>query len=165
MTHRTVRSALPTAAPLTLIAALIASPIAGAGDLRPFELCGTLVQAPFCGLALATNDGVFLVDDPGPYVAGDVVTIAGPITGECLTLPPCMSGLCVEVHTIAPGRCEPTADIDHDGDVDAADLAQLLAAWGTCPPLTIGCAGDLDFDGIVGAGDLSILLGAWTGTR
>lgn len=50
------------------------------------------------------------------------------------------------------------ADLDRDGDVDAADLGVLLGSWGQCfPP----CAADLDFDGYVNATDMSILLGAW----
>ncbi len=49
------------------------------------------------------------------------------------------------------------ADLDHDGDVDALDLALLLGAWGSAGQ------GDLDADGIVSSGDLAILLGAWTG--
>ena len=48
-------------------------------------------------------------------------------------------------------------DLDGDGDVDAADLAELLADWGPCP----GCAADLDFDGDVDAADLAELLASW----
>lgn len=46
-------------------------------------------------------------------------------------------------------------DLDFDGDVDAADLAILLGAWGTA-------AADLTGDGVTDAADLAILLGAWT---
>jgi hypothetical protein len=46
-------------------------------------------------------------------------------------------------------------DLDRDGDVDAADLALLLSAWGES-------AGDINGDGTTDAADLSILLGAWT---
>ena len=49
-------------------------------------------------------------------------------------------------------------DLDKDGDVDAADLAALLAAWGTSGPV-----GDVDFDGDVDAADLALLLAEWTG--
>jgi endonuclease/exonuclease/phosphatase family metal-dependent hydrolase len=47
------------------------------------------------------------------------------------------------------------ADLDGDGDVDAADLATLLSQWGTA-----GSA-DISGDGVVGAEDLAMLLGAW----
>jgi hypothetical protein len=46
-------------------------------------------------------------------------------------------------------------DLDGDGRVDAADLAILLAAWGTG-------AADLDGSGVVDAADLAVLLAAWT---
>lgn len=48
-------------------------------------------------------------------------------------------------------------ELTGDGHVDAADLAVLLGAWGSCD----GCASDLNCDGTVDAADLSILLGAW----
>jgi hypothetical protein len=47
------------------------------------------------------------------------------------------------------------ADLDGDGDVDAADLGILLGAWGTNGP------GDIDGDGTVGAADLALLLGSF----
>ncbi len=50
------------------------------------------------------------------------------------------------------------ADFDFDGDVDASDLAALLAGWGECGPC---CVADLDGDGAVGAADLAALLAAW----
>jgi hypothetical protein len=60
--------------------------------------------------------------------------------------------------TVGPLACQPTTpDFDGDGDVDAADLAQLLGAWGPC----VCCPADLDGDGTVGAFDLALLLGAW----
>lgn len=47
------------------------------------------------------------------------------------------------------------ADLDDDGTVDAADLAELLSAWGGTG------AGDIDGDGSVGASDLAAMLNAW----
>ena len=47
-------------------------------------------------------------------------------------------------------------DIDGDGDVDPADLALLLGAWGSSDE-----AADLDMDGVVGPADLSIVLANW----
>ena len=52
-----------------------------------------------------------------------------------------------------PACCE--ADLNHDGEVSAADLALLLGAWSTTGP------GDLNASGGVDAPDLAILLGAW----
>lgn len=48
------------------------------------------------------------------------------------------------------------ADLDGNGTVDAADLAGLLAAWGSS-----GSPADLDGNGTVDAADLAALLGAW----
>ncbi len=44
-----------------------------------------------------------------------------------------------------------------DESVDAADLAQLLGAWGDNP----GHVADLTGDDMVNAADLAELLGAW----
>jgi bacillopeptidase F len=49
------------------------------------------------------------------------------------------------------------ADLDGDGGVGAADLAELLGAWGPCE----ACPADFNGDGFVGAPDLAELLGAW----
>ncbi len=49
------------------------------------------------------------------------------------------------------------ADVNADGAVSAADLAELLAAWGVCA----GCSADIDADGLVGPADLGSLLNAW----
>lgn len=53
-------------------------------------------------------------------------------------------------------------DINGDGQVDGADLALLLGAWGDCPG-TGECPADLDGSGDVNGADLAILLGNWTG--
>jgi hypothetical protein len=56
----------------------------------------------------------------------------------------------------------PLGDVDGDGQVGPADLAQLLAAWGQCAEGT-PCPADLDDDDSVGASDLAMVLAAWTG--
>lgn len=56
-----------------------------------------------------------------------------------------------------PDECECPADFDFDGDVDAADLAELLASWGAC----VDCPADFDGDDDVDAADLAELLSAW----
>ena len=50
-------------------------------------------------------------------------------------------------------------DIDQDGEVDAADLGLLTAAWGTDGSVVPGS--DLNSDGIVKADDMGVLLAAW----
>jgi hypothetical protein len=46
------------------------------------------------------------------------------------------------------------ADVNGSGAVDAADLASVLAGWGTTSP-------DINGDGVVDASDLAALLAAW----
>ena len=65
-----------------------------------------------------------------------------------------------ETHSFTVGGGQP-GDLDGDCDVDAADLAQLLGAWGSyepCPPFH---PADFDQNCTVGASDLAILLGNW----
>lgn len=61
-------------------------------------------------------------------------------------------------------------DLDCDGGIGPADLAQLLSSWGAClgcPEICIpglpsnACPEDLDGDCTVGPADLAILLGNW----
>ena len=49
------------------------------------------------------------------------------------------------------------SDLDGDGAINAADLAQLLASWGPCGD----CEADFNGDGMIDAADLAQLLGAW----
>ena len=58
-----------------------------------------------------------------------------------------IDGICIERST----------DIDGNGAVDAADLAQLLAAWGTNVEYA-----DFNCDELVDAADLAQLLAEWT---
>ena len=63
-----------------------------------------------------------------------------------------------ETHSFTVGGGQP-GDLDGDCDVDAADLAQLLGAWGPyepCPPFH---PADFDQNCTVGASDLANLLG------
>lgn len=52
-------------------------------------------------------------------------------------------------------------DLNRDGDVNAQDLAILLAAWGPCADCDGGCAADFDGNCTVGATDLARLLDAF----
>lgn len=53
----------------------------------------------------------------------------------------------------------PAGDVDGDGDVDFADLNDLLTHWSAAVPT--GMNGDLNGDGLVNFEDLNILLGTW----
>jgi subtilisin family serine protease len=55
---------------------------------------------------------------------------------------------------VAPG----VADVNADGDVNALDLASLLARWGPCEP---SLREDINADGAVNALDLAALLARW----
>jgi len=50
-----------------------------------------------------------------------------------------------------------TGDLDGTGNVDFADLLQLLGAWGPCAQ----CGADIDGSGAVEFNDLVTMLGAW----
>jgi hypothetical protein len=51
------------------------------------------------------------------------------------------------------------ADITGNGNVDAADLAAVLSAWGGTP--TGKANADVTGDGSVNGADLAIVLGSW----
>lgn len=55
--------------------------------------------------------------------------------------------------------CAGLNDINHDGMIDASDLAWMLSRWGLSA--VAAPESDLDQDGVVGAGDLAILLNNW----
>jgi len=68
------------------------------------------------------------------------------------------------IRLAAPAAAKPpacAADVNRDGTVGGADLAMLLAAWGTAGGGKADT--DLDGDGVVGGSDLATLLAAWGG--
>ena len=110
------------------------------------------------------------VDTPHPQI-GDIVSF--DVTGfvsEVVALEESYVGLTVRAETfgglwVGEGGAYPTliirtgipGDLDHDGDVDLSDLAQLLANYG----MTGGAGyeqGDIDHDGDVDLSDLAELL-------
>ena len=64
-------------------------------------------------------------------------------------------GLLLEVDVVSTASGIP-GDLNNDGHVDGADLAQLLGMWGTSNPVA-----DLNGDAMVNGGDLGILLTHW----
>lgn len=104
---------------------------------------GTAVAA----LATATGavrNGGGMADTDNNQADFAVVTNPVPRNAQSPTNPKCGS---------QPPACP--ADLDDNGQVDAADLAALLGAWGGTG------AGDIDGDGSVGASDLAAMLNAW----
>ncbi|MSR70268.1 MAG: hypothetical protein EXS17_07985 [Phycisphaerales bacterium] len=57
-------------------------------------------------------------------------------------------------------RTRDLADLNADGNINAADLTLMLAAWGRCGR-DHECIADLDGDGWVDGRDLSALVAAW----
>ena len=64
---------------------------------------------------------------------------------------------------LTPTATECPSDLNDDDDTGPADLAELLAHWGTCTDRG-NCPADMDppgGDGLVGPADLAVLLASW----
>ena len=75
-----------------------------------------------------------------------------------LDLGPCTSIAGGFYHTIAIQSMPCTGDLNHDTQVNGADLGVLLGQWATSGGTT---GADLNLDGTVNGADLGLLLGAW----
>ncbi len=134
-------AAITSAATLAAASTLIARSAPSAGG--PFELVQYTVD---CGGGTSTG-GVFEMSgtigqsDASPASVGAAYQLTGGF----------FAGAGLPAAEPCPG------DLDDDGLVDAADLAQVLAAWGPAP----GSPADLDGDDDVAASDLAMLLAAW----
>ncbi|MBX3354628.1 MAG: hypothetical protein KF724_02895 [Phycisphaeraceae bacterium] len=51
-------------------------------------------------------------------------------------------------------------DVNGDGVVNGADIAEILGHWGVCGQTP--CVGDLDGNGVVDGADLAVVLGHWS---
>ncbi len=113
----------------------------------------------------STEEG-FIDTNLGPIDDGAVLSSEGYVVAGNLDL---LFGACqpledlsnfgldaLDVETCKRCHIPCIADLNDDGDVNAADLAILLGLWGM-----IGTNADLDLNGVVGAGDLAILIGEW----
>lgn len=91
-----------------------------------------------------------------------VLTSPKPITGVFDVIDACdaiaVTYTSNEVRVTFTALPSGTGDINHDGSVDGADLAEVLGHWGSCPD---ACCSDLDGDGSVSGTDLAIVLGNW----
>jgi hypothetical protein len=119
--------------------------------------------------SLAGTLQLALSEDFAPWM-GDVyqVLTAGNVIGafEIVEIPPLGDGMALHMGCAATS-CSVTVgsavfgDLNGDSLVGPADLAQLIASWGQCLPVT-SCAADLDHDGQVGPADLAQLLAQWS---
>jgi len=96
--------------------------------------------------------GRFTVTPGTTAVSGQVDVVYFPFPG----MPTVPATATVDVPNCA--ACWASPDLNGDGVVGPADLAQLIGDWGPCGAV---CPSDLDGDGSVGAGDLALLIGAW----
>ncbi len=103
-------------------------------------------------------------DEPIPVdLDGNPRSVDDPSTPDCQQFPedcgdcPVVDMGAYEFQEGVTDCC--SADLNGDGVVGAADLAELLGAWGPNP----GHPADLNGDDIVNAADLAQLLGAWGG--
>ncbi len=121
-------------------------------DAGPLSAATTMIA----GVGADPVDLEFLLDTdglaPGMYeIDATIFTSDEDLPGEGV------SALTLTFAISISGDPEPIAgDLDGDGDVDPADLAALLAAWGSDD-----MNADLDGDGVVGPADLATLLANW----
>lgn len=101
--------------------------------------------APDTILTVFDRDGVTMLaesdddsgnDNVGP-TRGSTIRFRAPLTGNyyvrCKSFQSGTSGMYALMACVAPRLSYCPADVTKDGVVDAADLAQLLGAWGACP--------------------------------
>ncbi|MCH8880354.1 MAG: hypothetical protein IID34_10780 [Planctomycetes bacterium] len=107
------------------------------------------------GVELSDTERIFWTDTPmllilevEPVDAGSYDCVVTDLSTGCTTISDTAT-----LTVLAP--CP--ADLDGDGAVGAADLAELLGSWGPCE----SCPADLDGNGQVGPFDLALLLGNW----
>jgi hypothetical protein len=86
--------------------------------------------------------------------------IGAALTDEIALRSPAECSVCDADGDGIPSACECPFDLDCDNAVGVTDFLDLLAGWGTCPPLT-GCPADFDGDGSVGITDFLDLLAVW----
>lgn len=92
----------------------------------------------------AVRNGGGMADTDSNVADFTVVSNPVPRNAQSATNPECGT---------QPPACP--ADLNADGNVDAADLAALLSGWGGTG------TGDIDGDGSIGAPDLAAMLNAW----
>jgi hypothetical protein len=124
------------------------------------DRCGELVLVADDCVFLVADDGlqVFLGDAQGFEIGSRVHAAGGQVFDFFCT------GLGTHAGMIDPVITAAAGDLTCDDAVGPADLAQLLATWGSCPKLA-PCPGDFDNDGEIGPADLAELLANWGSAR
>jgi hypothetical protein len=104
--------------------------------------------------ALNGGEDLIVVESGVPGSIGlNADLIVAPTPVDELTQPPAM------INEGCPGAgAARSADLDHDGRVDGADLAVLITLLGKQPGST---AADLNMDGVIDLSDLAQMLAAW----
>jgi hypothetical protein len=125
---------------------------------RTSRYSGTFVPPSECAassdpdtlLRLTFNEGpgASAIIDSGPN--GFVCQLGAIACGAPATAP-------VLIAAVTESGCSCTGDLDGDGDVDGAELGQVLLKWGPAA----GSASDLNHDGQVDGDDLSVILSLW----
>ena len=150
----------------TTTVAAVAPSIGSAGSVVPVVITGTdLFGVDSASDVVVSGDGVSVVGSPVVDAMGSEITglsfviDAGASLGDRSITVQTASGPGVGdgLFLVSEGVEPRPADLDGSGVVDAADLAQLIGAWGVCGT----CAEDLDGDGAVGPADLAALVGDW----
>ncbi len=110
-----------------------------------------------CGVADFNQDGLVDMTDVNAFaVAYDGKYGTGDCDGDgTMDLVEVLLGAADDNGDLMPDNCQPCAgDLTGDGIRDGADLAIVLAAWGTADA-------DIDGDGITNGVDLGTLLAGW----
>ncbi len=119
------------------------------------EVCvseaAAICQGSACGAGLASCFAPSAVPGCSDPSCCEIVCIVDPIC--CVVA---WDDLCA-AEASASCAAPPSPDIDGNGRVDGADLAMVLAGWGSPG------AADLDGNGTTDGSDLAIVLAAWSG--
>ena len=125
------------------------------GDACTLDECADslCVNTPIDVAVVCDDSDECTIDSCDPFLGCSSILGDG---FDCSTDEDCEAGFTCQVCVCADGQ-ECPADLNFDGDVDAADLADLLLAWGPNPEHPA----DFDGDGKVGSADLAELLADW----
>ncbi|MFM1832770.1 MAG: hypothetical protein RLZZ461_1086 [Planctomycetota bacterium] len=134
--------------------------ISGSADCNYPWFSGGSITVDGCTLTGGVPEGFKCAPDPAE-LAGCRMSAGSTVSNSrfCNYEPAAIYGTWTDLggNSFNPTACN-LADINGDGVVNGADLAQILALWGTpC----LGCAVDINEDGQVDGADLALVLAGW----